>query len=184
MTYRLAAPAAALLVALFAATQLAGSGRPAAAGPSSTPESQVLAGRSTSSGLGHDRVPMPTREPGALPSASATARPTPRPPAVNGIASNYPGTAGYIGQPVVALPGAMGGRYTGEVQGYVTVCGDRCARLPVVDWCQCYWGTSEQRVVDISYAAWKLVSDEPLSRGLIEVQVILDDPTLAAAWSG
>src|SRR6476619_8370658 len=38
---------------------------------------------------------------------------------VNGIASTYAGTAGWIGEPVVALPGALGGRYTGHVNGTV-----------------------------------------------------------------
>jgi hypothetical protein len=96
------------------------------------------------------------------------------PPDVSGTASNYPGTAGYEGDPVVALPAALGGRYTGEVVGHVTICADRCARLPVVDWCDCYWGTADQRVVDLSHAAWAAVSDEPLSRGLITVRVVLD----------
>ena len=42
-------------------------------------------------------------------------------PVVSGTASNYPGTAGYVGVPSVALPGALGGNYTGSVEGYVTV---------------------------------------------------------------
>ena len=192
MTDRLAALVAALLVALLTLSWVAwdpGTGGSELLAP--TPEGEVLAGRSSIGALSHDEVPLPSRTATPAPTAAPTVVPTPPPtqaptpappdaPVVSGTASNYAGTAGYIGEPVVALPGALGGRYTGDVQGYVTICADRCARLAVVDWCQCYWGSADQRVADISHAAWPLVTDKPLSAGLVQVRVIVDDPRLAA----
>ncbi len=116
-----------------------------------------------------------TFAPIASPAPTATAVPTPTPTTeVAGIGSNYPGTAGWMGQATVAMPGDLGGQYSGEVNGHVTVCADRCVRFPVVDWCQCYWGTDDQRVVDLSHSAWALVSDASLTEGLVEVRVILE----------
>jgi hypothetical protein len=168
---RFAALVAALLAALLVASVAWAA--PELIGDSASPEGQVLAGRSSPTPDFHDKVPMPSRSPAATTNVA---------PVITGVASNYAGTAGFIGKPVVALPGAMGGRYNGQVQGTVTVCADRCVRLAVVDWCECYWGSDRQRVADISRAAWPLITDKPLSSGLVRVRVILDDPRLSAVW--
>jgi hypothetical protein len=92
---------------------------------------------------------------------------------VTGFASSYPHSVGYEGQPTVALPLEIGGIRAGERPTWVMICADRCASIPVVDSCPCYVGTPDQRVANLSHAAWALISDMPLEEGLIEVEVFL-----------
>jgi hypothetical protein len=40
--------------------------------------------------------------------------------------------------------------------------------------CPCYWGTPDQRAVNLSETGWSLVSSAPLDKGLIRVTVYLD----------
>ncbi len=93
---------------------------------------------------------------------------------ISGSATWYCCSLGYRGEAVVALPGALGGHYDAPpASRYVTVCGDRCARLPVVDYCGCSWGTASQKVADLSPEAWAAVSDSSLSMGVIHVTIHL-----------
>ena len=93
--------------------------------------------------------------------------------ALTGRASSYPESAGWEGQATVALPLPAGIAPSADAPVTVLVCGDRCVLLPVVDSCPCYAGTADQRIANLSHAAWALVSDMPLEEGLIEVVVHL-----------
>jgi hypothetical protein len=99
---------------------------------------------------------------------------------VRGIASSYPQSPGWEGMPTVALPLELGGGIPTAEPQQVMVCGDRCLILPVVDSCPCYVGTPDQRVANLSHAAWELVTDAPLEEGLIPVEVHLTPPELQA----
>ncbi|MCV0403554.1 MAG: hypothetical protein K5924_07555 [Chloroflexi bacterium] len=92
---------------------------------------------------------------------------------VRGMASSYGESAGWEGQATVALPVVIGGGIPTAEPSWVLVCADRCASLPVVDSCPCYVGTADQRVANLSHAAWALLSDAPLVEGLIPVEVHL-----------
>ncbi len=109
------------------------------------------------------------------PAGSRVSAPASPPPnEVVGIASHYPFTRGFAESPTVGLPDALGGRATLSINDWIVVCADRCARIPVVDSCPCYWGTRDQRVVNLSETAWSLVSTAPLDKGLIRVTLYLD----------
>ncbi len=92
---------------------------------------------------------------------------------ITGEASSYPESIGWEGQPTVALPVDIGGGIPEGEPLVVMVCADRCASLPVVDSCPCYVGTPDQRIVNLSHAAWRLITDMPLEEGLIPVEVHL-----------
>jgi hypothetical protein len=111
--------------------------------------------------------PVPTALPVVVPPTSGAV--------AFGVSTWYCCSSGYRGQAVVALPGALGGGYDAPpASRYVTVCADRCARLPVVDYCGCLWATASQKVADLSPEAWALVSDRSLGAGVISVTIYLN----------
>ncbi len=91
---------------------------------------------------------------------------------ISGKATWYCCSLGWRGQAVVALPGALGGHYyAAPASHFVTICADRCAVLPIVDFCGCYWGTANQKVADLSPEAWAAITDSSRSRGVLNVTI-------------
>jgi hypothetical protein len=140
--------------------------------------------------LTRQQRPMPTPATAVMQATminAATPLPTPvapppvsPPPApligdtITGLATWYCCSAGWTGEAVVALPGALGGHYDSPPAARsVTVCADRCVSLPVADYCGCAWGTADQKVADLSPEAWALVSDQGRGAGVIRVTIHL-----------
>jgi hypothetical protein len=116
--------------------------------------------------------PVSTPKPRVAPAPRAAAAPDGG--SVTGSATWYCCSRGYRGLAVVALPGALGGSYDAPPAAQtVTVCADRCVSLPVVDYCGCHWGTSSQKVADLSPEAWAAVTDRPPSAGVVTVTIHL-----------
>jgi hypothetical protein len=115
------------------------------------------------------RDPTPALTPPPAPAAAPMNGDT-----VTGLATWYCCSAGWNGEAVVALPGALGGQYDSPpASRQVTVCADRCVSMPVVDYCGCFWGTSGQKVADLSPEAWAAVSDTGTGAGVITVTIHL-----------
>jgi hypothetical protein len=98
------------------------------------------------------------------------------PATISGTASWYCCTMNWGNSAVVALPIALGGHYYPPPGGgWVTVCADRCARLPIGDACGCNWGRVGQKVVDLSPAAWAAVTDKDrYVYGIVAVTLYLE----------
>jgi hypothetical protein len=105
---RVAAQCAALVAMLIVTVAtLMPTPTPTEAALARTPGSQTASGR---------RAPEPPARHGPSARRSEGGQPPVSDLVVRGTASNYAGTAGFIGVPSVALPGPLGGHYSGSVE--------------------------------------------------------------------
>lgn len=111
--------------------------------------------------------------PGPTPAYSVPGRiatpvhvPAPLPPGVLGVASWYADKLRPAGALYAAMPRYRRG---GPAQKVMACAGSRCVTVPVVDFCQCHVGTPDERLIDLSPAAFSRLA--PLSVGLIEVSL-------------
>lgn len=117
----------------------------------------------------------PTPEPSAVPTPVPTRRPraTPTPAPGDrrvGVASWYEGSRDFHGIRHVALPDSD---WDGTIHGYARICvlaTGVCTRAAIVDYCQCYRRTPDERVVDLSIETVRALRLDP-SRGLYKVSV-------------
>lgn len=78
----------------------------------------------------------------------------------------YPAT-GLFAAAGPALRAALGPNWRGRV---VTArANGRAVRVRLIDWCQCYAGTSRERAIDLYASAFRQLA--PLSHGVIKVEV-------------
>lgn len=141
-------------------------GRSAAPSTSAAPGPSPLPSPATDTRVAPVRV-IPDRKPSGI-----TTRPTGKPvvPRGNGTAgrASWYGASGMIAAAGPALRARLGKGWRGQV---VTVCaGERCIRVRLADWCQCYRGEGRERLIDLSDDAFRRLA--PLSRGLVRIRVI------------
>ena len=91
---------------------------------------------------------------------------------VQGGASWYTGTAGWLGTAHVAMPLADT-LPAGARAPLVRVCvNSRCVTVPVVDSCACFWGSSGEMLVDFSLPLVRRLGLAP-STGIYTVEITL-----------